>query len=66
MARPELPTGTATFLFTDVEGSTRPLHEHGDAHADLLAEHRRVLRAEEIWAEGRALDFDEAAELALG
>jgi len=39
-----LPTGTVTFLFTDVEGSTRLLQEHGAAYADLLAEHRRVLR----------------------
>jgi predicted ATPase/class 3 adenylate cyclase len=40
----ELPTGTVTFLFTDVEGSTRLLHELGDGYADALAEHRRVLR----------------------
>jgi hypothetical protein len=40
----ELPTGTVTFLFTDVEGSTRLLHERGDAYADLLGEHRRALR----------------------
>src|SRR5712691_6839122 len=40
----QLPTGTVTLLFTDVEGSTRLLHELGDAYADLLAEHRRVLR----------------------
>jgi predicted ATPase/class 3 adenylate cyclase len=40
----ELPTGTVTFLFTDIEGSTRLLHELGDAYADVLAEHRRVLR----------------------
>jgi predicted ATPase/class 3 adenylate cyclase len=39
-----LPAGTVTFLFTDVEGSTRLLHEHGAAYADLLAEHRRALR----------------------
>src|SRR5213080_3111961 len=39
-----LPTGTVTFLFTDVEGSTRLLHEFGDRYADALAEHRRVLR----------------------
>src|SRR3954464_12350296 len=39
-----LPQGTVTFLFTDVEGSTRLLHELGDGYADVLAEHRRVLR----------------------
>ena len=44
MARRELPSGTVTFLFTDVEGSTRLLHEHGAGYADLLAEHRRALR----------------------
>jgi class 3 adenylate cyclase len=43
--RPELPAGTVTFLFTDVEGSTRLLHEFGaDAYAEALAEHRRVIR----------------------
>jgi predicted ATPase/Tfp pilus assembly protein PilF len=41
---PELPAGTVTFLFTDIEGSTRLLHELGDAYADALAEHRRALR----------------------
>jgi class 3 adenylate cyclase len=40
----ELPSGTVTFLFTDVEGSTRRLQEHGDPYALLLAEHRRLLR----------------------
>jgi predicted ATPase len=39
-----LPTGTVTFLFTDIEGSTRLLSELGDDYADVLAEHRRVLR----------------------
>ncbi len=44
--RDALPSGTVTFLFTDVEGSTRLLHELGAAaYADALAEHRRVLRA---------------------
>src|SRR6187455_288749 len=44
--RPDLPTGTVTFLFTDVEGSTRLLHElGGEAYAGALAEHRRVIRA---------------------
>ena len=41
-----LPAGTVTFLFTDVEGSTRLLHELGaEAYADALAEHRRIVRA---------------------
>jgi len=40
----ELPTGTVTFLFTDVEGSTRLLQEHGAGYADLLAGHRRAVR----------------------
>src|SRR2546430_1314128 len=40
----ELPSGTVTFLFTDIEGSTRLLHELGDAYAEALAEHRRALR----------------------
>jgi predicted ATPase/class 3 adenylate cyclase len=43
--RGELPTGTVTFLFTDIEGSTRLLHELGpEAYAEALAEHRRLLR----------------------
>src|SRR5689334_3349107 len=39
----ELPSGTVTLLFTDIEGSTRLLRRVGDAYADLLAEHRRLL-----------------------
>ena len=42
--QPELPTGTVTFLFTDIEGSTRLLQELGDGYADVLAEHHRALR----------------------
>jgi predicted ATPase len=41
----ELPRGTVTFLFTDIEGSTRLLHELGaEDYAAALAEHRRVVR----------------------
>ena len=41
----DLPSGTVTFLFTDIEGSTRLLHELGAEHYErALAEHRRVLR----------------------
>jgi predicted ATPase/class 3 adenylate cyclase len=43
--REDLPTGTVTFLFTDVEGSTRLLRELGSgAYGEALADHRRVLR----------------------
>src|SRR6266540_4849161 len=46
VSRNDLPTGTVTFLFTDIEGSTKLLHELGaEAYAEALAEHRRVLRA---------------------
>jgi predicted ATPase len=41
----ELPSGTVTFLFTDIEGSTRLLDELGaEAYAAALGEHRRVVR----------------------
>jgi predicted ATPase/class 3 adenylate cyclase len=40
----ELPTGTVTFLFTDIEGSTGLLQELGESYADVLAKHRRLLR----------------------
>jgi predicted ATPase/class 3 adenylate cyclase len=40
----ELPTGTVTFLFTDIEGSTRLLEELGERYVEALAEHRRVVR----------------------
>jgi predicted ATPase/class 3 adenylate cyclase len=41
----ELPGGTVTFFFSDVEGSTRLATALGDAFAEVLEEHRRVIRA---------------------
>ena len=41
---PQLPTGTVTFMFTDIEGSTRLLQRVGESYADLLADHNRILR----------------------
>ncbi len=40
----ELPTGTVTLLFTDIEGSTRLLQQVGERYADVLAALRHVLR----------------------
>ncbi len=57
----ELPTGTVTFLFTDVEGSTRLLDEVGDGrYAELLAEHHRVCR--EAWAAHGGVEVDTAGD----
>ncbi len=43
---PELPTGTLTFFFSDMEGSTRLLHDLGrDAFGSLQDEHAAVIRA---------------------
>ena len=53
----ELPTGTVTFLFTDIEGSTRLLRELGpDAYGEALAEHRRALR--EAFAANGGVEVD--------
>ena len=40
-----LPRGTVTFLFTDIEGSTRLLQQLGDRYSRILEECRRLLRA---------------------
>jgi predicted ATPase/class 3 adenylate cyclase len=54
--RADLPTGTVTFLFTDIEGSTRLLRELGNAYADVLSEHHRLLR--EVWAQHAGSEVD--------
>jgi predicted ATPase len=55
--RPDLPTGTVTFLFTDVEGSTNLLHSLGaQAYAEALAEHRRHIR--EACAQHEGVEVD--------
>src|SRR5215470_36950 len=41
----ELPTGTVTLLFTDIEGSTRLLQQLGQGYAGILTECRQLLRA---------------------
>jgi predicted ATPase/class 3 adenylate cyclase len=41
---PELPTGTVTFLFTDIEGSTLLLQELGDRYPGVQEEHAAIVR----------------------
>jgi class 3 adenylate cyclase len=41
----DLPTGTVTFLFTDIKGSTRLWEQHPQAMAGALARHDAILRA---------------------
>jgi class 3 adenylate cyclase len=72
-----LPGGTVTFVFTDIEGSTRLLQELGDEYGQVVDEHRRIMRASmtghggtEIDAQGDAFFFSftrakDAAEAAV-
>ena len=39
----QLPSGTVTFLFTDIEGSTELLRTLGDGYAELVGEYRRIV-----------------------
>ena len=41
---PELPSGTVTFVFSDIEGSTALLKALGDRYGDVLSAHRRLMR----------------------
>src|SRR6266508_6197361 len=53
----ELPRGTVTFVFTDVEGSTRLLQQFGrDSYSRILADHHRLLRA--VFAEHEGVEVD--------
>jgi class 3 adenylate cyclase/tetratricopeptide (TPR) repeat protein len=72
-----LHTGTVTFLFTDIEGSTQLLKRLGADYGEVLAEHRRILRTaardhggEEVDTQGDSFLFafrraDEAAKAAI-
>jgi class 3 adenylate cyclase len=51
-----LPSGTVTFLFTDVEGSTRLMRELGDRWQEVHATHRRLLREAFAACGGREVD----------
>jgi len=56
--RSELPSGTVTFLFTDISGSTAMLRELGtDAYAEELAVHRRIVREACVGSRGVEVDI---------
>jgi class 3 adenylate cyclase/tetratricopeptide (TPR) repeat protein len=57
---PIFPTGTVTFLFTDIEGSTQLLRHLGDRYAAVLVEHQRLLR--KAWAEHSGAEVDTAGD----
>jgi class 3 adenylate cyclase len=52
----ELPGGTVTFLFSDIEGSTRLLEQLGDRYQEVHREHRRILREQLNAAGGQEID----------
>ena len=56
----DLPSGTVTLLFTDVEGSTRLLLRGGDDAARALAEHRRLLKS--AFADAGGFEVDTQGE----
>jgi class 3 adenylate cyclase len=52
----QLPAGTVTFLFTDIEGSTELMRRLGDGYGQVLDDHRRLLREQLGSAGGREID----------
>ena len=52
----ELPSGTVTFLFSDIEGSTRLLQQLGDRWGELIAAHNALMREAFTDAGGREVD----------
>jgi DNA-binding NarL/FixJ family response regulator/class 3 adenylate cyclase len=53
---PDLPHGTVTLVFTDVEGSTQLVQQLGDGYAQVLADHRRLLRDAVASGDGHVVD----------
>ena len=51
-----LPTGTVTLLFTDIEGSTRLLQQLGDRYANVLEDCRQLIRTAIVRWNGHEVD----------
>lgn len=52
----ELPSGTVTFLFTDIEGSTQLVKRLGPTYAEVLSDHQRIVRDAVVAHGGREVD----------
>ena len=55
---PDLPSGTVTFLFTDIEGSTRLVQQLGPRYAEVLDAQRGIVRAAFQAHGGREVDTE--------
>jgi predicted ATPase/class 3 adenylate cyclase len=53
-----LPSGIVTFVFSDIEGSTRLLHRLGERYAEVLERHRELLRAAWVAHDGHELSAE--------
>jgi class 3 adenylate cyclase len=53
---PDLPSGAVTFLFTDIEGSTRLVRQLRGRYAEVLVEHQRLIRQAFAQRGGHELD----------
>ncbi len=53
---PDLPSGAVTFLFTDIEGSTRLVKQLRERYGEVLADHQRLLRAAFAAHRGHEID----------
>ena len=54
----ELPSGIVTFVFTDIEGSTRLLRRLGDAYAPVLDRHQDIIRSNFTACRGREVHVE--------
>ena len=54
----DLPEGTVTFLFSDIEGSTQLLYRLRDQFTPVLAEHHRILREAVAHGGGHVVDIE--------
>jgi predicted ATPase/class 3 adenylate cyclase len=63
----QLPTGTVTFVFSDIEGSTRLIQQLGDAYRTVLECHHAIVESAVTAAGGSVVDFEgDGAFMAFG